>query len=96
MIKLFLIIGFLEAISYILLLGVAMPLKYIMEVPGPVKYIGWTHGALFLAYLFTLAVLILKHNWKWSYGALGFIAAILPFGPFVFEKYLKKEKQLIR
>jgi integral membrane protein len=94
MIRLFFIAGFLEAMSYILLLGVAMPLKYIMSIPAPVKYTGWAHGVLFVAYLLILAVLILKHNWKWSYGVLGFIAALLPFGPFIFEKYLKKEEQL--
>jgi integral membrane protein len=95
MIKIFLITGFLEAMSYILLLGVAMPLKYILGISSPVTYIGWAHGALFIAYLGILGLLIIKNKWKWTYGILGFVAAMLPFGPFIFEKYLKKEEQLI-
>ncbi|MCH5690241.1 DUF3817 domain-containing protein [Niabella sp. W65] len=46
-------IAFLEGISYLLLLLVAMPLKYLADIPEGVKYIGWAHGVLFVLFVFT-------------------------------------------
>ncbi len=85
------IIGFGEAISWILLLGIAMPLKYIWHNPLAVKYVGWIHGLLFIAYI-TIAIVV-KEEKKWTYKKLftAFIAAFLPFGTFVFDATLKKE-----
>ena len=49
----FRIIAVLEGWSYVLLLFIAMPLKYMFDMPLFVKYLGWAHGALFVAYMFT-------------------------------------------
>lgn len=84
-------IGWLEGCSYLLLLGVAMPLKYMAHIPEPVKYLGWAHGLLFVGYLGLLAWLILVRRWPFFLGIFGFAAALLPFGPFVFERYLRKQ-----
>lgn len=68
-----------------------MPLKYMADYPLPVKYTGWAHGILFVAYLIVgLRVAILC---KWPIGkvALAVLASLLPFGPFVFDKTVKKE-----
>ena len=87
------VLGILEGISYLLLLGVCMPLKYAMDIPEPTEYVGMAHGVLFIAY--TIWVLLAAKKFKWSLGKtfLAFIASMLPFGTFVADaKIFKKEK----
>lgn len=79
-------VGYAEAVSYLLLLVIAMPLKYIWGINAAVKYTGWAHGVLFIAYVFMLLVEGIQHKWKFSWYIFGFIAALLPFGPIVFDK----------
>ena len=55
------IIGFGEAISWLLLLGFAMPMKYIWHNPLPVKYVGWIHGLLFISYI-AMAYIVKEEN----------------------------------
>lgn len=83
-------VGTLEGISFLLLLGVAMPIKYIWGNPVFVKYIGMGHGVLFV--LFLVMLLVVCHRMKWSLLIfnLGLIAAILPFGPFIFDRKVKQ------
>ncbi|MFK4204797.1 DUF3817 domain-containing protein [Acinetobacter junii] len=83
-------VGTLEGISFLLLLGVAMPIKYIWGNPVFVKYIGMGHGVLFV--LFFVMLLVVCHRMKWSLSIfnLGLIAAILPFGPFIFDRKVKQ------
>lgn len=79
-----------EGWSFVLLVAIAMPLKYIFDIPVFVKYIGWAHGVLFIAYIILLLTTAVENNWKFKQTALGFIASLLPLGPFVFHnKYLK-------
>ena len=90
MLNVFRLIAFLEGISYILLLGVAVPIKYLAEDPQYVKLLGMPHGLLFVAYI-ALAVL-LKQTFKWNTKTFGIIllASLIPFGTFYIEKkYLK-------
>lgn len=89
--KLFIWISRLEAISYLLLLGIAMPLKYALDMPLMVKYLGWAHGILFMAYMIQLLWIAYQLKWDVLRIIHGFIAAMLPFGPFVFERSLKKD-----
>lgn len=84
------IAGLIEGLSYLLLLFIAMPLKYAFGMPEAVKYVGQAHGLLFVLY-----VLLLLHAWgnkkltiKWF--LLGCVAAVLPFGPFVYDRKLKE------
>lgn len=89
----FRIIAIAEGISFLVLLGIAMPLKYAAGLPEAVKIGGWIHGALFISFL-VLAFEVkseLKKNFAWF--AKAFLASILPFGTFVFDKSLKKEEQ---
>jgi integral membrane protein len=92
--KPFLFVGLLEACSYLLLLGVAMPLKYLAHWPEPVKYLGWAHGVLFVGYVALLGLAMLQRKWPIVLGIGGFVAAFLPLGPFVFERYLRKNGRL--
>jgi integral membrane protein len=85
--------GLVEGASYLVLLGVAMPLKYFAGLPMAVKIAGWIHGGLFILFCAALA-----HAWRssgWSIvRAVGvFIAALVPFGTFVIDGRLKREDE---
>lgn len=84
------IIGILEGISYLLLLGIAMPLKYWADLPQMVSVVGAAHGGLFVLYLLAIALVAIVHRWS-LWLVLGAIAAsLLPFGPFVLDRRLKQ------
>ncbi|PHS63996.1 MAG: hypothetical protein COB12_09055 [Flavobacterium sp.] len=91
-IKTFRIISTLEAISFLVLLGIAMPLKYIAKIEAGeeiVRVVGMLHGLLFIAYV--LGAFIMKEKLKWSIPTLLIVilCSVLPFGPFYVErKYL--------
>ena len=86
-------VGFLEGISFLLLLFIAIPMKYMFDNPILVKYVGMGHGVLFIAFLVVLFVVCEKQKWSLKMFILGLIASILPFGPFVFDAKLKKMEQ---
>ena len=79
-----------EGISFLLLVFIAMPLKYAAGMPLMVKYVGWAHGLLFMAYIAQMLFVAFLLKWDVLKVIYGFIAALLPFGPFVFERSLKK------
>ena len=87
------LVGLIEGISFLLLLFIAMPVKYMMDNPILVKYVGMGHGVLFIAFLVVLFVVCEKQKWSLSMFILGLIASILPFGPFIFDMKLKKLEQ---
>ena len=87
------LVGLLEGISFLLLLFIAMPMKYMFDNPILVKYVGMGHGVLFIAFLVVLFVVCEKQKWSLKMFILGLIASILPFGPFVFDAKLKKMEQ---
>ena len=91
----FRMIGIAEGISFLVLLLIAMPLKYFFNFPEAVKVIGWLHGALFVAFIyFAFEVMgTLKKNFGWFVKA--FIAAFVPLGTFIFDRQLKKEEALL-
>ncbi|ANE47977.1 membrane protein [Paenibacillus swuensis] len=84
-------IGIFEGISFLVLLFIAMPLKYWAEMPLAVTIVGGLHGFLFVLYLLALAVVTLKFRWSILRVFGAFIAAFLPFGTFVLESRLRKE-----
>lgn len=86
-------IGIAEGISFLILLLVAMPLKYFFHIPEAVKVFGWMHGALFICFIyFAFEVMeTFKKNIVWF--AKAFAAAIIPFGTFIFDRQLKKEEE---
>lgn len=92
----FRIISLAEGISLIVLMFIAMPLKWIFGLPEIVKYIGWVHGILFIAYV--LVLFPTSKSLKWTFGNtfIALIASLLPFGPFLFDRKLKAEEKLIQ
>ncbi len=87
-------ISITEGISFLLLLFIAMPLKYIFDWPYAVKVVGWAHGVLFMAYFIIVIPTAIKLGWSLSRTFMAFLASVLPFGPFVFEKNLSKKYQI--
>lgn len=89
----FRLVAIAEGVSYLILLGIAMPLKYFASFPDAVKYTGWIHGLLFIAYMWLLLRVWIKYKWSFAKTFLAFIASLLPFGTFVLDNRLKKEQQ---
>lgn len=83
------LLGNCEGISYLLLLGVAMPLKYCFGVPIAVKVTGMAHGILFIAYVLLLALSKYKLKWSLGFSVVLFVATLVPFGTFVTDRKLK-------
>jgi integral membrane protein len=86
----FRIISFLEGVSYLLLLFVAVPIKYFQGDASYVKMLGMPHGVLFMLYI--VFAIVLQKQMKWNLKTLGIvmIASVLPFGTFyVDKKYLR-------
>jgi integral membrane protein len=91
------LVGYAEATSFLVLLGVAMPLKYAAGWPLGVTVVGMAHGVLWILYLIAAARAGLAHKW----GAKEFLgaglASVLPAGPFVFDAWVIRrtaEKEL--
>jgi integral membrane protein len=90
------IVGILEGVSYLVLLGIAMPLKYIYEIPEAVKYTGWVHGVLFMAYIPAVLIARKSMNWNFIWTGMALAASLIPFGTFILDKYLvKRERELL-
>lgn len=88
--KLFRFIAFLEGLSYLLLLFVAIPVKYILGDPSYVKLLGMPHGVLFMAYIVFSVFMSFKQKWSVKVLLVILLASIIPFGTFyVDKKYLK-------
>jgi len=83
------LVALTEGVSFLVLLGVAMPLKYFVGMPQAVKIVGWAHGLLFVTLCFLLLKVTLEERWPLKRAAMVFIAALLPFGPFIIDKRLK-------
>ena len=82
--------AWLEALSFLILLGVAMPLKYLAGRPGAVRIVGWLHGALFVLFCLALLRAMLFHKWPFPRAAVIFVVALIPFGPFVFDRRIAR------
>ena len=92
--NIFRIVALLEGVSYILLLFIATPIKYLLDDPQYVKMLGMPHGVLFIAYI-AFAVLFKKDfSWTNKEFMIVILASIIPFGTFYIDrKYLKTVKQ---
>lgn len=83
-------IALAEGVSFLVLLGVAMPLKYLADMPIAVKVAGWIHGALFIGLCAQLWVTKRALGWSNRQAAVVVVAALLPFGPFVIDGRLRR------
>lgn len=86
MVKFFKIVSTLEAISFLVLLGIAMPLKYFWGMPFLVQYVGLAHGILFVLYIAMAIYISQILNWPIKTLIIVIICSVIPFGPFYAEK----------
>ncbi|MGC4101075.1 DUF3817 domain-containing protein [Ferruginibacter sp.] len=91
----FRMIAIAEGISFLVLLLVAMPLKYMLDIPIAVKVCGWIHGALFVAFIYFAFEVFTSFKKSFGWLAKAFLASILPFGTFVLDRELKMEEQIL-
>ncbi len=95
MLKIFRVIAFLEGVSYISLLGIAMPLKYVWDMPMAVRYVGWAHGVLFMLYVGIGLATAVQEKWPVLFSVWAFVASLIPFGTFVLEWQLRNEGKAV-
>lgn len=86
----FRLISLVEGISYVVLVGVAMPLKYLAGQPLAVRIVGGLHGALFVLFVIALLAAARAHRWPLRAQAIAMIAAVLPLGAFWLERALRR------
>ena len=95
MIKTLRVISYLEGISYILLLFIAVPIKYYANDPSLVKLLGMPHGLLFVAFVILSLVNSKKYNWSFIKTIVVLISSIVPFGTFYVDyKYFKNNVEI--
>ena len=85
-------IALTEGVSFLLLLGVAMPLKYVADMPMAVRVAGWIHGLLFIAVCYAVSRAAGQLDWSRGQVAKVIVAALLPFGPFVIDRSLARQQ----
>ncbi|WP_210463616.1 DUF3817 domain-containing protein [Rufibacter roseolus] len=86
-------IAILEGISWLVLLLVAMPIKYLAGIKEPVKYVGWAHGLLFTLFVILLLQVWVKYKWTFGKVVIAFVASFIPFGTFILDKKLGNEER---
>ena len=84
--KVFKYVSILEGLSFLLLLFIAMPLKYIWSMPQMVQQVGMAHGVLFVAYVIGAIWLFRPLNWNFKELLVVLGCSLVPFGPFYVEK----------
>jgi len=82
-----------EGVSYLLLLGVAMPLKYVWNWPLAVKYVGWAHGVLFIGLGLLVLAAMIRVKLPFKTAVLVGIASLLPAGPFFADRLLRRHEE---
>lgn len=93
--KSFRVVAFWEGVSFLVLLAIAMPLKYLFAFPIAVRIVGMAHGVLFIAFLVCLAWAATARSWGMGRCVLAFLASLLPGGTFVLDRALKREMESI-
>jgi integral membrane protein len=85
-VKIFKWISILEGISFLVLLLIAMPLKYIWNAPEMVRLVGSAHGFLFIAYILGAFFLFRPLGWDLKTLLIICVSSVIPLGPFYVEK----------
>tara|TARA_R110002096_G_scaffold4501_18_gene21168 strand:- start:3038 stop:3367 length:330 start_codon:yes stop_codon:yes gene_type:complete len=78
-----------DGVSYLVLLGIAMPLKYLADIPMAVRIVGSLHGFLFLALCWFLLLVLIRRQLSFGWCVLVFLGALIPFVPFYLETKLR-------
>ena len=84
------LLSIVEGMSTLLLFGIAMPLKYLAGMPLAVRIVGSLHGLLFVCLAIVFLLAIRRVPTSKGLATAGIIAAVLPLGPFVFDRWLSE------
>jgi integral membrane protein len=87
------LVGYLEGTSFLVLLGIAMPLKYVAGNPQPTLIVGWIHGLLFILYVVAVWQASMAMKWSRMRTAVALAAGFVPFGPFIHDARLRRDEQ---
>jgi integral membrane protein len=87
------IVSVLEAVSYLVLLFVAMPLKYLADAPAMVQLFGRAHGAFFILYVVCVVRCAIVGRWPAKRTGWALFASLLPFAPFWVERRLAQDER---
>lgn len=90
-IRLLRITGISEGVSLLVLLFLAMPLKYFFGIPAGVKMVGWAHGILFIFYFISVFLAIKVMKWNFWSVLIALIASLVPFGTILLDRSWKLE-----
>ena len=85
------LVALLEGTSFLVLLFIAMPLKYFAGMPFAVRVVGSVHGLLFVVFVVALIRVSITRPWPFRRALLAFVASIVPFGTFLFDRSLQQE-----
>jgi integral membrane protein len=81
-------VGMVEGLSFLVLLFICMPLKYLAGMPMGVRVVGMIHGVLFLAFLLVIFQAWGNRSLSGRHSVMAFVASLLPFGPFLIDHRL--------
>ena len=82
----------LDGISFLVLLGIAVPLKYLAGMWMAVRIVGSVHGALFIALCFCLLIVLLYKKLSFKWCVIVFICALIPLAPFFLDRNLRAKR----
>jgi integral membrane protein len=85
------VVGLVESISFVLLLFVAMPLKYLAGQPEAVRVVGTAHGALWILFVVALLLAALEQKWGVVTILAGLVASMVPLGPVYFDRWVTRK-----
>jgi integral membrane protein len=85
------VVALAEGASFLVLLCVAMPLKYLVGLPLAVRVVGMVHGILFMVFVLVLIRVSIARAWPFRRSLLAFVSSIVPFGTFIFDRSLRRE-----
>jgi integral membrane protein len=86
-------IGWWEGVSFLVLLLIAMPLKYVWGWPDAVRVVGMAHGVLFVLYVLAAIQAAVEHDWPLKRTALVMVASVMPAGPFIVDARVLREEE---
>jgi integral membrane protein len=85
-------IALAEGVSFLVLLLIAMPMKYAMDIPMATKFVGWIHGVLFILYIVMGLQAAFDEEWSPGFTVLAFVASLVPGGTFWLDRKLRPEE----
>ena len=85
-------IAYAESISFLVLMLIAMPMKYIAHMPIATKIMGMIHGVLFIVFIFAITAVAIDRQWEKKRLFLGYLASVLPFGAFILDRKIFRDE----